>query len=456
MVASPLSGTSAPVGACWGTSLLDQLPEAGGEPASTEALAEARARARRTLREQPLPSRRLEAWRFTDITALEAIAPTRLDAVTSQQRDPARPGLAAAGAATLRLHLDGVSDPLQGVTLPSGLEAIPPSLWGPWLAPEPPHSGSGESQPTSAGDRSGGHAAAQRPDADPWTGAVAAAVGSLLALRVRSELAVTLELVSETGTASGVLPLQLLLVLESGASLELLQVHRASGASLTAVKADLRLAAGASLRHGLIAQGDERAVLLADLAVRQEPGSSYSLVSAVSGWGLSRLEPRVLQTAGSARTRLRSLQRCDGRQVADQHSAVRFDGPDGVLDQLHKTIADGSGRSVFNGAVQVPRQAQRTDAAQLSRTLLLSDRARIDTKPQLEIVADDVTCTHGATVTRLQEDELFYLRSRGIDATAASRLLLRGFCAEVLDDLPAAAALWQPLQVLLGEEVAAP
>ena len=130
---------------------------------------------------------------------------------------------------------------------------------------------------------------------------------------------------------------------------------------------------------------------------------------------------------------------------------MRFDGPSGALDQLHKAVANGAGRSVFNGAVNVPRSAQQTSAAQLSRSLLLSDRARIDTKPQLEIVADDVKCAHGATVTRLQSEELFYLQSRGIAAQEASSLLQRGFCDEVLRELPAAAARYRPLQSLLGE-----
>jgi len=96
--------------------------------------------------------------------------------------------------------------------------------------------------------------------------------------------------------------------------------------------------------------------------------------------------------------------------------------------------------------VQVPRAAQRTDAAQLSRSLLLGDRARIDTKPELEIVADDVRCAHGATVSQLQSEELFYLQSRGIARAQASRLLLAGYCQEVLRELPAAAAAWKPVE----------
>jgi Fe-S cluster assembly scaffold protein SufB len=120
---------------------------------------------------------------------------------------------------------------------------------------------------------------------------------------------------------------------------------------------------------------------------------------------------------------------------------------------VHKVIAEEAGRSVFNGCIQVPRLGQRTDASQLSRSLLLSDRARIDTKPELEIVADDVRCTHGATISRLQDDEMFYLQSRGIAAPQASRLLLRSFCQEVLADLPAAAGVWDPLASLLEEAI---
>jgi Fe-S cluster assembly scaffold protein SufB len=156
-----------------------------------------------------------------------------------------------------------------------------------------------------------------------------------------------------------------------------------------------------------------------------------------------------VQVDGAAHTTLRGLQLVDGQRIADTHSFVEFNGPEGQLDQLHKAVAAGQGRSVFNGAVRVPRAAQRTNAAQLSRNLLLSDRARIDTKPELEIVADDVKCAHGATVSSLQTDELFYLQSRGIDADQAAALLQRAFCEEVLRELPAAARSWCSLERLL-------
>jgi Fe-S cluster assembly protein SufD len=276
----------------------------------------------------------------------------------------------------------------------------------------------------------------------------------VLGLRVSGPVASILEVVSEAGTAEGILPLRILLVLEERASLELHQVHHACGASLTSVVVEARLDQGARLHHGVLSRGGDEAVLLAHLAVAQAPESHYGLSSLSSHWGLVRLEPRIVQTGGHATSRLRGLQVARDRQVADTHSLVLFAGPEGKLDQVHKAVADDAAHSIFNGAVRVPCEAQRTDASQLSRNLLLSQRARIDTKPELEIVADDVKCAHGATVSRLQQEELFYLQSRGIAADQAARLLLRGFCEQVLRELPTAAAVWQPLADLLSREVA--
>ena len=440
--------TAVAAASSWGSELLNAL-EAGVSP--EPAMAAARQRAARALAERPLPSRRQEAWRFTDISPLLAINPAPLaPAATSGSILP------SAAAGVVRLLLDGLGDPLAGVSLPAGLETIPTAALEALLQDQPRDLGADDFSKDRSHEPSS-HAAASAGSEAPWSGLLAAATaGRLLALRVRGVVEPTLELVSDAASSAGVLPLRVLLILEPEARLQLLQVHRAAGASLTTVLLEARLGAGARLSHGLIGQGGGAAVLLADLAVEQDPGSHYAFTSAVAGWALSRLEPRVLQSGGGATTRLRSLQRVDGRQIADQHSQVRFEGPEGELDQLHKAIADGAGRSVFNGAVAVPRAAQRTDAVQLSRSLLLSDRARIDTKPQLEIVADDVKCAHGATVSRLQSEELFYLQSRGIAAANASRLLLRGYCGEVLRELPAAAAIWQPLAMVLAEEAPRP
>ena len=275
-----------------------------------------------------------------------------------------------------------------------------------------------------------------------------ASASQLLALRIASRSQVSLELVSDA--AAELRPLRVLLILEEKAQLQLCQRLTATGAGLTSLVLEAHLGRGARLEHGLVALGHPGAAFLAHLALEQEPESHVSLVAVSAGWGVSRLEPRIVQVDGSATTTLRGLQVVAGDQIADTHSHMAFGGPEGQLDQLHKAVADGRGRSVFNGAVRVPRAAQRTNAAQLSRSLLLSDRARIDTKPELEIVADDVRCAHGATVSCLQLDELFYLQSRGIAADQASALLKRAFCEEVLRELPAAARRWCPFESLLA------
>jgi Fe-S cluster assembly protein SufD len=351
----------------------------------------------------PLPSRRQEDWRFTDLTALRSVPP---QVASTEPGSWIPPGL------------------------PSGITPLTDADLEACL----------------------GRAVASTACADHWPVRLNAGLGpAMLALRV-SAGSRALELPWEGGQAPGFQARRLLLVLEPGADLELLQVIHAMDDQALSLVLEVEMGQQSRLKLGTLALGQGgRSTLLAHTAFRQATGSELSLISASSGWGLIRQEPRVVQFEGAARTQLRGLQLVDGQEVADTHSHVRFEGPAGVLDQLHKAVADGSGRSVFNGAVQVPRAAQQTNASQLSRNLLLSDRARIDTKPELEIVADDVKCAHGATVSRLQREELFYLQSRGIAAAQAAALLQRGFCDEVLRELPAAAAPHRPLQSLLRE-----
>lgn len=415
---------SRPAAAGWNAALLAALP------APTGLLSPVQERGRLGLAQQPVPSRRDEAWRFTDLQRLLALDPAVLTAAPPPPSPVA--SLPAAAPATLRLVLDGHRDPLAGVSLPEGLTPLTEPELRQHLGQILEASGCRGHWPVLLNK---------------------AAATQVLALRVQGTIAPTLELVSDAGSQTALLPLRVLLLLEEGASATLLQVHRSSGANLTSVVVEAHLGTGARLHHSLLAAGHPDAVLLAHLVASQESGSELSLVSATAGWGLSRLEPRLLQRSGAAHSRLRGLQLVRDRQIADTHSQVAFLGPEGSLDQLHKVVADDAARSVFNGAVRVPQAAQRTDASQLSRSLLLSDRARVDTKPELEIVADDVRCAHGATVSRLQEDELFYLQSRGIGADRAATLLLRGYCEEILADLPAAAAAWQPLHSLLGDSL---
>ena len=397
------------------------LPAAVGATAGD--LAQSRTAARDHLRRLGLPPTRQEAWRFTSLAPLIAVPP-RVLPMPEQAFEPNHPPASKA----LRLYWDGDRDPLAGVDLPEGLSRLE----------------------TSVQDALLGTVLQTAGTTDSWLARFnAALVGQVLALRVRGRVALPLELVSDCGQETGVRPLRLLLLLEEDASLEVLQVHRAGDTSLTTVVVEAQLAPRSRLRHGVLAQGAGASCLLAHLAFSQSPASELDLTTVAGGWGLVRLEPAISQVMGAAATRLRGLQVARDRQIADLHSLVRFEGPEGQLDQLQKAVVDDAGRSIFHGAVQVPQAAQRTSASQLSRNLLLCDRARVDSIPQLEIVADDVRCTHGATVTRLQQDELFYLRSRGLGSDQAARLLLEGFCDEILASLPESASSWDPAAALL-------
>jgi FeS assembly protein SufD len=402
----------APAKGAWLETWLAAAPAASGE------LALVQQRGREALRQQPIPSSRNEDWRFTDLALLQTLPLTAAS--------PAPAALPEVASGALRLNWNGSSDPLVGQALPAGLQQLSADEIAQGLGHTLAAAGCERHWPVELN-----HAAAEH----------------VLALRVTSRSQVSLELVSAAG--AGLQALRLLLLLEEKAELDLSQLIEAQGSGLHSLVIEAHLARGARLSHGLVALGQADAALLTHVAMEQEPESEAQLSSVTSGWGLARLEPRAVQVDGAAHTTLRGLQVVDGQRIADTHSFVEFKGPEGQLDQLHKAVAAGQGRSVFNGAVRVPRAAQRTNAAQLSRNLLLSDRARIDTKPELEIVADDVKCAHGATVSSLQTDELFYLQSRGIDADQAAALLQRAFCEEVLRELPAAARSWCSLERLL-------
>lgn len=364
-----------------------------------------------------LPSRRQEAWRLADLKRLEAMASLPPAQGVVEQSWP------SVAQAVTRLVIGTEADPLETVQLPEGVSRLSDSELEQALGHTLDRCGCAETWPVELNHAHSRH---------------------VVALRVRGSVA-PLEIVLAAG--SGLVSTRVLLLLEEKAELDLLQVipaerdHAAPPLAHSHV-IEVHLGQEARLRHGLLASANGDASLLAHLAVEQEPRSSYDFVSVCRGWRFGRLEPMVLQVDGQATTRLNGLAMTGGDEQFATHTGVCFQGPEGVLDQLQKAVAADRSHSIFNGAIQVPRAAQRTDASQLSRNLLLSSRARVDAKPELEIVADDVRCAHGATVSQLQQDQLFYLRSRGVAADEAAALLLKGYCCEVVDRLPAAAASW--------------
>ncbi|WP_269612003.1 Fe-S cluster assembly protein SufD [Prochlorococcus marinus] len=278
-----------------------------------------------------------------------------------------------------------------------------------------------------------------------------ASSSNLLALKVKRNSNQALEIIIPSIEGKSI-STRIFLLIEEGAKLDLLQIFKGNTNSAQNHLIEIKLESKAKLTHGLISLGEEKeSSSICTLAVEQSEKSKYSLHSIHHGWDYARFEPRIIQSEGQASTIIKGLQVTKSKEQIATHSLIRFEGPNGKLDQLQKAVASEYSHCIFNGSIEVPKKAQKTEAAQLSRNLLLSKRARIDTKPELEIVADDVRCTHGATVSQLQDEELFYLLSRGIDNKHANSLLLKGYYDEVISHFPKSARKWNFIEKLIQD-----
>lgn len=202
---------------------------------------------------------------------------------------------------------------------------------------------------------------------------------------------------------------------------------------LTNAIVDLNLADGAQLQHYKIQRESTGAFHVAMTRAELGPNSTYNTTTINFGAALSRHDIQVQMDHEGAECSIDGLYMVDGNQHTDTHSVIDHRQPHCTSHQLYKGILDGRSRAVFNGKVFVRHGAQQTDARQTNKNLLLSKEARVDTKPQLEIFADDVKCTHGAAIGQLDEEELFYLESRGINPGLARNMLTYGFAGEVIE-----------------------
>lgn len=205
------------------------------------------------------------------------------------------------------------------------------------------------------------------------------------------------------------------------------------GAGFTNTLTDLVAERGAEIEHHKLQQESLKAFHVAALnADLQQDSRFISRVFALGG-ALARTDIRVGLNAERTGCVLDGLYVTDGRQHVDHHTRIDHARPHGTSRELYKGVLAGASRAVFNGRVIVHPDAQHSDAYQANRNLLLSDNAEIDTKPQLEIFADDVKCSHGATVGQIDPAQVFYLRSRGLDAAAAQAVLIHAFAAEMVE-----------------------
>ncbi|WP_028299453.1 Fe-S cluster assembly protein SufD [Oceanospirillum beijerinckii] len=204
-------------------------------------------------------------------------------------------------------------------------------------------------------------------------------------------------------------------------------------ASFSNVVTEVDLADGARITHYKLQQESAKQYHVASLHVQQQRDSRFTSHNICLGGKLARQDIQVELNAEGAEVYLDGLYLGNGRQHLDNHTLVNHNAPHTNSNEDYKGILNDRSRGVFNGRAVVHRNAQKIEAHQSNANLLLSDKAEIDTKPELEIYADDVKCSHGSTTGQLDESALFALRSRGIDEAMARGLLTLAFANEVID-----------------------
>lgn len=244
-----------------------------------------------------------------------------------------------------------------------------------------------------------------------------------------------LHLASQAGVAAYA---RCIVIAQTGAECTVLEEYESicGEAYFTNAVTEIVIEAGAHLRHIKLQRESARAFHISTCAVSVARDATYASQAISLGARLSRYELDVALNGEAAFAQMDGLALISERQLADTHTLIDHAQPNGRSAQLHKTIVGGAAHAVFNGKILVRPGAQLTDSTQQSRNLLLSDKATVDTKPQLEIFADDVKCAHGATVGQLDAEQLFYLRSRGLPEQAARNLLTYAFGASVIERIP--------------------
>jgi Fe-S cluster assembly protein SufD len=390
---------------------------AGGGP-----LAEARACAHARLLELGLPSTKVEAWKYTNLQGLAKLEPVPAEGLPAIDLDRLEQLLPAALPA-FRIVLGngrwrGDLARLDG--LPPGVEVMP-------IAEAPPER-IAESLRRAAGDLSAVNA----------LNAAYAADGVLIRFAPGARLDRPLHLVFVNQGAETVPAIHARVIVIAGAGSEamLIESHvgQGEGAYWTTPVTDIALDAEARLAHVKFQDEGPDAIHLGLSEARLDRGAAYKHLLLSIGGRLVRNELRAAMGGEGASVELDGAYLGRGRQHVDNTTDIVHGAPRCRSREVYKGALDGQARGVFQGRIVVEPGAQKTDGHQLNRTILLSDGAEIDTKPMLEIYADDVKCSHGATAGALDPDWLHYLRARGIDETEARRLLVEGFLGEILDE----------------------
>jgi Fe-S cluster assembly protein SufD len=388
-----------------------------------DCLKQLRDGAAKWVRHSVIPNTREEEWRFTDLSSLKQV-----DFKLGMFQETSLESDILPEVSQRLVFVNGVYSPDLSNTenLPSGLivgnlDVLSSEIVGEYLA-----QAEGAKEVFTALNT-----AALNDVAVVWVGK-----------NVVLEKPIHLLFISVSGESATISQPRVLVVAESNSQVTLIEEYIASsqneGVYFTNSVTEIWVNENAQVSHNRIAREGAAAFHVGKTAVTQARYSRYSCNAVTVGGKISRHNLEILQTGEQTETTLNGLTVIADNQLADTHSALSLNHPHGVSKQLHKCIIGDRAHGIFNGKIFVPKLAQLTNASQLNRNLLLSSKSRIDTKPQLEITADNVKCAHGATVSQLEDDQIFYLESRGIDENNARKLLVNGFAMEVINFIPVA------------------
>lgn len=408
----------------WAEAFAAAAPERTGEPAWLES---ARKAAIARFAELGLPSRRHEEWRYTSAERIGRVPwrPAPAAALGAGGLDAFELAL---GEGPRLVFVNGRFAPgwSRREGLPAGvLAADARSRWEPegaWLEPL-------LALPAALADRAfAALAAALAPDA--------------AVVRIGRDVALgpplTVVFLSAPGADAATTP-RLVVEAEAGARLSLVEVHAGpAGAErqLRNALGEIVVGARAAVDHLRIQLDGAGATHLGHVHARVARGGRYASRTVSLGAAVARLDLVVSLDGEGAEATLDGLYVTAGGQHSDNRTTVDHARPHGTSRELYKGVLAGHSRGVFSGKVLVRKGAQKTSAEQRNANLLLSGQAEADSKPQLEIEADDVRCSHGSTIGQLDEEALFFLRARGLDLAAARALLVRAFADEILAGVP--------------------
>lgn len=408
--------------------LRDELPGAG-----LPWLRDLREDAIARFAERGLPGANVEAWKYTRLRPLERSGFTPAGAAAQVDLETLPALLPQAGVGHRVIFVNGrlrqclalLGDQPEGVELGGLADALRQDPEA--LADELGRDGNGQSA----------------PDGQPLFALNTAMMHDGLVLRVKRGVSVALPIevvyVGAPGDEALAFHPRNLIVLEPGASATVVEHHVGIGAGEYFANGgtDIRVGEGAQLHHYKIQEEGLEAVHIATTHAELARGALYDGFILTKGARLSRNEVSVRLTGPGAECHLNGAYMVRGEQHCDITTTIDHLAPQTSCREVFKGVIDDKARAVFQGRITVHPDAQQSNGHQLSKALLLSDQAEIDAKPELEIFADDVKCSHGATAGDLDRDALFYLRARGIPEAAARDILIEAFLAETINNIAA-------------------